>query len=164
MSVCLCLCLSSGWDGPHTTGPPFLHYFSPLFTCVLFDEEKRHRKWHRALILMFLPVFSMCLVKMGQDNIKFSMEVLFLSPVSLRHLGVKWKDEPKGEDVLLFWPKRGSSWAHSASAVPPRDCVYVYTSLCVGPLADCAVVSQGKTGSGLLVLSFSFSGGNLFFL
>ncbi|KAF3707683.1 hypothetical protein EXN66_Car000856 [Channa argus] len=42
---------------------------------------------------------------MGEVNIKFFIEVLFLSPVSLRHPGVKWRDQPWGGDVLLFGPK-----------------------------------------------------------
>lgn len=116
--------------------PPFS---SPLPSwLVLFWLIRRsgNRKGYRALILILLPFFFICLVKMGEVNMKFLTEVLFLSPVSLRHPGGKWRDgnctlERTGDGVLLFQPERGSSWTDRALAVPPRDCVYVNVSASV---------------------------------
>lgn len=100
---------------------------------------------------------------------KFLVELLFLGPLSPRHPGRKWRDENctlgypetwREKDVLLFWPKRGSSRADRALAVPPRDCVYVFICVCVphGTVLLPYFVCQGKAGSGLLVLSLpSFS-------
>lgn len=72
---------------------PLLLFFSLLYCCC-FVKEKWEQEGIRTSYLDMLSIFFFsCLVKMGEFNIKFLVEVLFLGPVSLRHPGGKWKDE-----------------------------------------------------------------------
>lgn len=127
------------WTTVHSL--PFSSSLPSLLLLFCLLKRSGNSEGYRAPILIFFPFFFGCLVRMGEVNIKFLEEVLFLAPVSLRHPAGKWRDENctlgypeiRGERMyLLFWPKRGSSWTDRALAVQRECvCVCVFLSVCL---------------------------------
>lgn len=100
--VCAPVCHQVEMDPSSKAPPPFPSSLPSLLVLFCLIKRSGNRKGHRVLILIFLPFSFTCLVKMGEVNMKFLREVLFLSPVSLRHPGGKWRDE----NCTLGYPEK----------------------------------------------------------
>ena len=103
---------------------------------ALFCSTKRNRNRKGAPILMFLPFFFICLVKMGEVNMKFLVEVLFLGPVSLRHPGGKWRDG----NCTLGYPETRGERMYKRQLLSRRSFSSATSRLCTCGISVCVCV------------------------